>query len=152
MSIRHKPRRKKRYVPRPIRTPMLIGAELAMRPLEQIIEQMAREGTINEENGVPVFLACDGDWYQSAEAIEGMIWHLEMYCDRHGWTLPLDPLRNLHRALIDMEPIGQGLLADLLTSMPHLRRAMSLANPEDQLDLLRQTQIKAELQRNEVAA
>lgn len=146
MSARHKPRRNKRYVPKPVRPPMLIGAELAMRPLEQIIEQIARDGTINTEDGVPVFLTSDG-WYQSAEAIEGMIWHLEMYCARHGRALPLDPLRSLHAALVEMEPIGQGLLADLITSMPALRRAMSLADPEDQLDLLRQTQIKAELER-----
>lgn len=152
MSIRHKPRRNKRYVPRPVHTPMLIGAELAMRPLEQIIEQIDRDGTINTENGIPVFLACDGDWYQSAEAIEGMVWHLEMWCQRHSRTLPLEPLRNLHKALSDLEPIGPGLLADLLTSMPALRRAMSLADPEDQLDLLRQTQIKSAMQRNEVTA
>lgn len=147
MSIRRKPRGNRKYVPRPVHAPMLIGAELTMRPLEQIIEQIARDGSVTvDQGGAAVFVAGDGCWYESAPAIEGLVWHLEMWCTRHGRTLPLHPLREFHAALRDMQAIDARLLAKLIEAMPAWRRSMSLADPDDQVDLLRQTQIKAALE------
>ncbi|KAG1305825.1 hypothetical protein G6F63_016579 [Rhizopus arrhizus] len=59
--------------------------------------------------------------------------------------LPLDPLRELHIALKYLVPIRAETMAGLATTMPALRRAMATADPDDQTDLLLQTQIRAEL-------
>lgn len=152
-KARREKRRTKPYHPRPIRTPMIVGTDLVLRPLEQIIEQLERDGTaITDSKGYPVFQAGDGQWYPSADAIEGVIWHMEMHCTRHGRALPLEGLRELHIALKYLAPVMESTLAKLDKEMPALRRAMAMADPDDQLDLLRQTQVKAELESVTAAA
>jgi hypothetical protein len=127
----------------PVRNSMVLAAELVMRPVDQIIDQIERDGTVDvDERGFPHFQAGDGNWYDSAAGIEGVIWHFEMWCIRHGKELPLQPLRDLHVALKYLVPVQARTLADLKTSMPQLRRALALANPEDALDLLHQAEIK----------
>lgn len=151
MSHPHSKRRKernKRYVPRLVRTPMLIGSDLVMRPVEQIIEQIERDGTVMVgSNGFPVFQAGDGKWHDSAAGIEGLIWHLEMWCTRHGRELPLQPLRDLHTALKYLVPVMEKNLFALRATLPVLRRAIATSDPDDAIDLLQQTRIKAEIER-----
>ena len=151
MSNPHRRARKarnKRYTPRAVRAPMIVATDLVLRPVEAIIDQINRDGTVHADaKGIPQFQAGDGCWYEAAGAIEGVIWHFEMWCVRHGESLPLDPLRELHIALKYMVPIQERTLRNLGTAMPTLRRAMSLADPDDQVDLLRQTQIRAELEK-----
>lgn len=126
---------------------MLIAADLVLRPVEQIIEQIDRDGTVNvDSRGFPQFQAGDGKWYESAGGIEGVIWHFEMWCTRHGKDLPLQPLRDLHTALKYLVPIQERTMAGLRESMPQLRRALSVADPDDALDILHQTQIKAAME------
>ena len=146
-KARREKRRNKPYRQRAKHAPMLVASDLVLRPLERIIDQLKHEGTaITDSKGYPVFQAGDGQWYPSADAIEGVIWHLEMFCTRHGRELPLDGLRDLHIALKYIKPVMESTLAKLDKEMPALRRAMAMADPDDQLDLLRQTQIKAELE------
>lgn len=145
-KARREKRRNKTYRPRAKHAPMLVASDLVLRPLEQIIEQLVRDGTsITDSKGYPVFQAGDGQWYPSDEAIEGVIWHFEMFCTRHGRELPLDGLRELYIALHYIKPVMESTLAKLKDAMPALRRAMAMADPDDQLDLLQQTRIKAEL-------
>ena len=146
MAQSKKPR--KPYRARKIRTPMIVGADLVMRPLEQIVDQIERDGTVDASpKGVPMFKAGDGRWYDSAAAIEGVIWHFEMFSIRHNLTLPLDALRELHIALKYQVPVFERTVKGLKEAMPELRCAMSLADPEEQLDILLQAQIKEELQK-----
>ncbi len=136
-------RRNKRYVPRPTRTPMIVGAQMTIAPLQQIIDQIASDGTVNTSaKGVPMFQAGDGRWYDTAAALEGVIWHLDMYCARHSKQLPIQPLRELHICLAYITPISESLLNRLQAALPQIQREMALADPDDQVDLLRQTQIK----------
>lgn len=139
--------RQKRYVPRPVRTPMLVGADLVLRPLMQIIDQIELHGTVDTDaRGVPQFLASDGRWYDSASAIEGVIWHFEMMATRHSLALPLDGLRELHIALKFLVPVRESTLIKLRSDMPKLQRALALGNPDDQIDLVQQTRIKEALE------
>ncbi|MBV7482484.1 hypothetical protein [Bordetella sp. BOR01] len=143
-KARREKRRNKPYRQRAKYAPMLVATDLVLRPLERIIDQLKRDGTaITDGKGYPVFQAGDGQWYPSADAIEGVIWHLEMYCTRHGRELPLGGLRDLHIALKYIKPVMESTLAKLDQDMPVLRRAMSMAKPDDQVDLLQQTRIKA---------
>jgi hypothetical protein len=126
---------------------MLVGSDLVLRPLQQIIDQIEMHGTVDVDGrGTPQFLAGDGRWYEAAPAIEGVIWHFEMMATRHNLALPLDGLRELHIALKYLVPIQQSTLIKLRSDMPRLQRAMASGDPEDQIDILQQTRIKAEME------
>lgn len=148
MSNPHrKARRNKRYVPKAIRTPMIVGTDLVLRPLEAIVDRLEIDGTVDVDGkGNPVFQAGDGEWYDAAGAIEGVHKHFDMFATRHKLTLPLDCLRELSIAFRYCVPVQQSTMQKLRTALPALRRAMSMADPDEQVDLLRQTQIWAELE------
>jgi len=140
-------RRTKRYTPRPVRTPMLVGTDLVLRPLEAIVDRLEIDGTVDVDGkGNPVFQAGDGDWYDAAGAIEGVMWHFDMMATRHGLTLPLDGLKELVIAFRYCVPVQASTIRKLRAALPVLRKSMSLAAPDEQVDLLRQTQIKAEME------
>lgn len=142
-----KNRRTKRYTPRPIRTPMIVGAGLVLGPLTAIIDRLEIDGTVNvDAKGNPILQGGDGNWYDAAGGIEGLRWHLEMYCTRHGVTLPLDGLRELEIAFRYCAPVQPSTIQKLRAALPVLQRAMATADPDDQIDLLQQTRIKAEME------
>ncbi|WP_246892464.1 hypothetical protein [Achromobacter xylosoxidans] len=131
----------------PKASPMIVGAEIVMRPLEQLFDELDRTGKVPvNSRGFPEFLACDGRWYEAAPAIEGLIWHFEMWCTRHRKELPLQPLRELHIALHYLVPVRESTIDALRQVLPVLRSVIALGSPEDQVDLLQQTRIKAELE------
>lgn len=132
---------------RPSMMPMLIGADRALRPIEQLIEQIERGGKFSaNDHGQAQFQTPDGTWHEAAPAIEGLIWHFEMWCIRHRRDLPLQPLRDLHTALHYMVPVHESTLEGLRTTMPALRRIMALADREDQADLMHQALIKGAME------
>ncbi|MFY1847923.1 hypothetical protein [Achromobacter dolens] len=92
MTHARKPRRKQ-YRPRPARLPMLIKAQQTLAPLEAIIDQIDRDGTVTTNaRGVPIFLCLeDGEWYASAPAIAGMADFFDMWATRH--VSPFRPWR-----------------------------------------------------------
>ncbi|MDS1141755.1 hypothetical protein RE432_15040 [Pusillimonas sp. SM2304] len=140
-------RRNKRYTPRQVRTPLIVGAQLVLGPLERIVDQIANDGTVDvSDRGTPVFQDGDGGWHDTAAALEGVVWHLEMFCARHDRALPLQPLRQLHACLKYMIPITETLLAELQAALPVLQRAMALGDPDDQVSILRQARIKEQLE------
>ena len=145
MAQSQKPR--KPYKPREIRAPMIVGTDLVLRPLEAIIDQIERDGTVNTSGkGVPMFQAGDGKWYDTADAIDGVIVHFEMYAMRHTIDLPLDALRELHVALKYQVPVFERTMTGLRHALPVLRRALALSDPDDAVDILTQAQIKFELE------
>jgi len=140
-------KRRKPYRPREVRTPMIVGAQLVMDPLERIVAQIDRDGTTDvDERGTPVFQTGDGRWYDAAGAIEGVVWHFEMMATRHGLDLPLDGLRELVIAFRYVVPIQASTMAKLRAALPVLRQAMAGGDPADQVDILQQTRIKAEFE------
>lgn len=149
MALRIESRRqtRARRIERPKAAPMIIGAEVVLRPLEQLFDQLDRTGEVSvDARGYPEFLAADGHWYEAAPAIEGLIWHFEMWCTRHDKKLPLQPLRDLHVALHYLVPVQPSTIAALRDALPILRRTMALGSPEDQVDLFQQTRIKAAME------
>lgn len=127
--------------------PMIVGAEIVMRPLEQLFDELDRTGKVSvNAKGYPDFLACDGRRYEAAPAIEELIWHFEMWGIRHGRKLPLQPLRDLHIALHYLVPIQESTIEGLRQALPALRRVIALGQPADQVDLFQQTRIKAAME------
>lgn len=86
---------------------MIMGSEIVMHPLEQLFDELDRTGKVSvNAKGYPEFVACDGRKYEVEPAIEGLIWHFEMWSVRHGKERSLQPLRGLHIALHYLVPPG----------------------------------------------
>jgi hypothetical protein len=149
MSRRQKPRRTKRYTPRPIRRPLLVDVAVSLRPLEELIERIAIDGTVTVEGNQTVMQADDGDWYDAAGAVEGVLSTLDMWSTRHQRALPLECLRTFVSALRANEPIDAHLLADLIEALPTWRRALATSSRADVASLVQQTNIKAALEEAE---
>ncbi|WP_026641151.1 hypothetical protein [Bordetella petrii] len=146
-KTRREKRRNKPYRRRAVHTPMLVATDLVLRPLEAIVDRLEIDGTVDVDGkGNPVFQAGDGNWYDAAGAIEGVMWHFDMMATRHGRTLPLDGLKELVIAFRYCVPVQASTMQKLRAALPVLRKTMSLAAPDEQVDLLRQTQIKAEME------
>ena len=142
-----KQRRAKRHIPFEPKVPMMVKAALVFGPLDAIIDRLEADGTaLTDERGNPVAIDLNGEEYDAAGGIEGLIWHLEIHASRHGLTLPLDPLRELQIAFKYIKPIMPSTVAKLREALPVLRRAMADANQEEQIDILRTVQIRAELE------
>lgn len=145
---RPKKARNKQYRPRQVRYPLMVAAQTVIGPLEMIVDQIARDGTVNvDDKGLAIFQDGDGRWYDTAAALEGIIWHMEMHSTRHGVDLPIQPLRELMVCLRYVSPVSAGLLVRLQSALPRLQRAVALGDPDDQIDILQQARIKEELQR-----
>jgi hypothetical protein len=146
MARSQKPR--KQYKPRMVRAPMLVGASLVVSPIEAIFEQISADGTVNvDQRGTPQFMATDGKWYATAPALEGLVYHLEMLSARRGLQLPIEPIKQLQIAMEYSVPVTSLLMQKLKDSLPIIRKTLSFANPDEQLDILRSAQIKFELER-----
>ncbi|CAB3729208.1 hypothetical protein [Achromobacter piechaudii] len=133
--------------PRPERLPMLIKTQQTLAPLESIIDQIERDGTVTVDmRGVPVFhCVADGEWYASAPAIAGMADFFDMWATRHSHAFQATALRQLAARLEASMPIDGPLMAALHREIPALRRIGAGLTQDDASDLLRQTQIRAEL-------
>lgn len=142
MSRPKKPRNKP-YRPRRVRFPLVVAAQTVMAPLDRIIDQIRHDGTVNvDAKGTAIFQDGDGQWYDTAAGLEGIIWHLEMYSTRHHIDLPIQPLRELMVCLRYVSPVSAALLSRLQDALPRLQRAMALGCPDDQVDILQQARIK----------
>lgn len=133
---------------RQARLPMLIKTQQTLAPLEAIIDQIQRDGTVTvDARGVPIFhCVADGEWYASAPAILGMADFFDMWATRHGSQFKATALRQLAKRLEVGMPVDAPLLAALHAEIPALRRIGAGLTQADASDLLRQTQIKAELE------
>ncbi|WP_367351806.1 hypothetical protein [Achromobacter animicus] len=70
--IESRRRSRARREERPKTAPMMVGAEIVMRPLEQLFDELDRTGKVSvNARGHPDFLARDGYRYEAAPAIEG---------------------------------------------------------------------------------
>ncbi|MFY4005988.1 hypothetical protein [Achromobacter denitrificans] len=147
MTHARKPRRNKRYVPRVARLPMLIKTQQTLAPLESIIDQIERDGTVTvDARGLPIFhCVADGEWYASAPAIAGMADFFDMWATRHGSQFKATALRQLAKRLEVGMPIDAPLMAALHAELPSLRRIGAGLDQDDATDLLQQTRILAEL-------
>ena len=147
MARSQKPRKK--YVPKDVRVPLLVGVDSVYRPLERIVDQLERDGTINTSaRGTPMFQDINGLWFASAPAISGIVDFLEMYNRRHDKSLPILAMSELRIALDYSMPVWQHTLNRIKADVVVIRKELSLADPDDLLDILRQTQIKEAFELN----
>lgn len=133
--------------PRPEHIPMLVKAQYTLEPLETLLDQIERCGTVDTAQGEAIFPNhADGVWYPAVGAVAGMADFFEMWATRHGKPLNVSALRQLAARLDSGMPLDQPLVDRLHALFPVLRRVSATLHPDDAEDLLRQTQIKAEME------
>ena len=137
-----------RRIERPVHFPMIVKVDTVIRPLEAIIDQIERFGTVDvTESGLPVFKpTSETTWFATAPAVEGLADAFEMWGTRHAKAINVAPLRVLAHALATGAEITQTNLADLHALMPRLRAIAARFGHDEAKDIIQQTQIKAELE------
>lgn len=146
MTHARKPRRKQ-YRPRPAVIPMLVKSQYAIGPLEDWLRQIEIHETVDSVQGEAILRSHgDGFAYPAAGAVDGIADFFEMWATRHGKTLDVSALRQVAVRLANSAPIDHPLMERVKTLLPTLRRIGALMNCDDAEDLIRQTQIKAELE------
>lgn len=147
MTHARKPRRNKRYVKRPTVIPMLVKSQNATGPLEDWLRQIEIHETVDSVQGEAILRSHgDGFAYPAAGAVDGVADFFEMWATRHGKTLDASALRQVAVRLANGAPIDHPLMERVKALLPTLRRIGALMNRDDAEDLIRQTQIKAELE------
>ncbi|MNV69352.1 hypothetical protein D3C71_1622580 [compost metagenome] len=132
--------------PRPEHIPMLVKAQYTLEPLETLLDQIERCGTVDTAQGEAIFPNhADGVWYPAVGAVAGMADFYEMWATRHNKPLNVSALRQLAARLENGMPVDQPLADRLRTLFPVLRRVGATLDPHDAEDLIRQTLIKNEL-------
>lgn len=147
MTHARKPRRHKRYVKRPTVIPMLVKSQNAIGPLEDWLRQIEIHETVDSVQGEAILRSHgDGFAYPAAGAVDGVADFFEMWATRHSKTLDVSALRQVAVRLANGAPIDHPLMERVKALLPTLRRIGALMNCDDAEDLIRQTQIKAELE------
>lgn len=130
--------------------PMAVKMLYVMDPLERILEDIERTGSIEVANGQPVFrrpAEASQVAYEMVPAIEGMADFFEMFSSRRGNQLELTGLRQFARKLDRNMPLTQGNIDAARADMRTMRQLSSRLTQAEADDLILNVQIKAELEK-----
>lgn len=141
-----KPRKK--YRPAQVKTPMMVKSRDVLAPIEAIIEQIERDGTITQTiKGMPIFRTPEGHYASTVDSLEGLIHAFELCETRFNTSLPLEPLREFCRGLPYDWTITESMLARLKMSLVALRQFLNWADEAAMGDIVQTVQIADELRR-----
>lgn len=133
-----------RRVQRPLPIPMIVKAANVLGPLEGILDQLERHGTIHvDERGRPIFLApLENEWFAMVPALQGMVDLFEMWAIRHSRSIDMSALTQLANKLHYSMPITESDISSVRALLPVMRRVAGLLPHAEARDLILQTQIK----------
>ena len=129
---------------RPLPIPMIVKAVAVLAPLEAILDQLERDGTIHvDARGRPIFLApLENQWFAMVPALQGIVDLFEMWATRHGRNVDMTALARLANKLDYSMPITETDIQAVRALMPAIRRIAGLLPHDEARDLILQTQIK----------
>lgn len=133
-----------RRIERPLPIPMIVKAVAVLAPLEAILDQLERDGTIQvDARGRPIFLApLENQWFAMVPALQGIVDLFEMWATRHGRNVDMTALARLANKLHYSMPITETDIQAVRALMPAIRRIAGLLPHDEARDLILQTQIK----------
>ena len=123
-------------------------------PLESILDQLERDGTVDcANNGAPVFKdEVDSHWYCTVSALNGVIDAYEIHERRHGRTLNLAPLRILSNKLKYGMPVFEVDTAAARACLNRMRVETMQMTSDYAKQLINDFQIKEALEKIQEAA
>jgi len=146
-------KRNKKYRPKPPGTQLLKTqlwkVKAVFDPLESIIDQLERDGTIDcTPGGTAIFKdSGDGNWYESPIAIMGVVDAYQMHQERRGIDLGMDPLRKLAKKLEYSMPIFEADTKACRESLARMKRETLTMTADYASELIRDFQIKEAFQK-----
>lgn len=125
----------------------------ALQPLEDALDRIEADGTIDAVRGRPVFRELSTGWYELAPAIDGVVDFHRLAAERHHVALDVGPLARLSASLAAGKPLTLAELASARACIEALRTfALRYLTVGDACDLLRTTQIRWEFEQEGGAA
>lgn len=120
-----------------VRAPMMLRVQRVFAPLESVLDEIEREGTVDTINGEPVFRALgDETWYSTYPAILGIVGLLEEWGRRTGRPIEGAALKRLANKLRASMPLAESDISDVRKEMLGLRRAVTQMTQAEALELL----------------
>lgn len=117
------------------------------RPLEQILDRMEMDGTVETAQGRPVLYdAGTNGWYEIAPAIVGLVDFHRIAADRHGWDVDLQPLTKLAKKLEHGTPIFAADVAAVRALAANLKRHVGHLTLREAKDILTTVRIQIALE------
>ena len=142
---------------RPIRKPKINPDAVPLRavpwrvrevflPLENILDRIKHDGTVEAARGVPVVREESG-WYEIAPAIEGVVDFHRLAAEHRGIALDVGPLSRLATSLRVDKPITEGEIGAARACIDRLRQfALRWLTVGEAKSILTTVQISAELE------
>lgn len=91
-------------------------------PVDRIIIELERDGTINvNAQGVPVFLD-GGEWHEVCPALNGWIELWDRMIAKYSIHLDLEPLRKLHKKLLYASPLLENDVSSAKATISQCRK------------------------------
>lgn len=118
-----------------------------LAPIEEILDGLYANGTVDTINGVAVFVGAD-EAYKIAPALNGLIDYISLYCQRRGIKLDLSPLQELSRQILHCatEPVQYETLVKCRALLPTIHKVANTVPIHEAHDLLNTVMIKARLE------
>lgn len=124
---------------------MMIKSRDVLAPIEAVIEQIERDGTVTcGPKGMPIFRTPEGHYASTVYALQGLIHAFELCETRFRTSLPLEPLREFCRGLPYDWPVTESMLARLKMSLVALRQFLNWADEAVMGDIVQTVQIADE--------
>lgn len=144
-------KRKRPSQPRrePLAPTMLVRMQYVLAPLEQIVDDIERTGSVMAAGREPVFTLpheSAAHLYPIVPAIDGIVDFYEMFCIRRKRNETLPGIRQFARRLEYGMPVSEREIAAVRQDMRTMRKIVPGLSSQEAADLLLQTQIMAEME------
>lgn len=144
----HSRQRSQRQISKPIPVPMIVKMNTVLSPLEAILDQLERDGTVHTDaRGTPIFKAApENEWFAMVPALLGVIDMFSMWATRRGKVFDLSALQRLAHKLEYGMPVSQSDVRAVRALLPYMQRVACTLSHDEAKNLVLQTQIKEELE------
>lgn len=148
-----KKKRNKRYVPRPIgltRVDRLCITQRIMQPMDSLIENMERYGTVDTiRNRVVVHDPEKQEWYELLPAARGFLDVFEIWARRYNAVLETTGIRQLVSRLEYSAPVTQLELDAAKRDLNQIRTILQRADLHTLTEAIRDADIKIAIENRE---
>lgn len=138
-------RRKQYRGPKPVRNPiaMRIKVNMVFGPIEHALSELLRTGEVEADAaGNAIFTNhIDGEAYDLAAAMAGVVTMFEMWEARHSRQAPIAAMNVMCACMAGGKPVTEWIVQRTFDSLPALRHIALKMGEDEAADLVQQTQI-----------
>ncbi|MGS1115979.1 hypothetical protein [Castellaniella sp. UC4442_H9] len=135
-------------IERPLPVPMIVKMTTVLSPVEAILDQIERDGTVCVDGrGMPIFKASpENEWFAMVPALLGVVDMFSMWATRHEKAFDLSALQRLAHKLEYSMPVTDTDTRAVRALLPSMQRVACTLSHDEADNLILQTRIKDELE------